>query len=559
MDSVCFLYTLQLLRIEGHKLSAESTDHRVRQYIGYVDVETASETLQRAKENLRSSVSRSIDDTEDIYPVIMTPSNWAKYLSTNFKPEDLLNDASIVRNQLYDAEKSRSMLLNRMNALKASQQDIGKLQTAEESARRDLAQAQTDMTSGYADTVIKLVQLYFDAVAAKAQNAADAVKAIDSTKGVDEINRSIANDKLSVSPLSKEQFEKLRDMQASCLQKQATLQKASEVFSRAQLALAQAKSGDGTNLLAQIQDQIDSLTMDIEYYKKVMASFPNPLSVPITSSGSGDPVPPNSKASVSTDPTLPSQSDGASVWQEIVLTYNHNENASTNLSSTVTSHSDWQTGFWFWSASGTNDTTNSETKKTHSSKDTNIQIAFRVMKVAIQRPWMDAGLLIKTQDFFRATETKIAKNKPADVKDNLSKGTGSGSEEEILPSFATSFVVAKDIHIILRSQDNFDSSYVKDVQESSNSGGGLLCFSISKSKNSSENRQAAVVTSDGKNLSIKIAAPQIIGWICELTPEDKSVHLYSGFDQEEFADAVKKTGANSVINGGLPTPPPELH
>ena len=544
--------------MDNHKLSAESADHRVRQYIGYVDVETSSEILQQAKENLRSSVSRSIDDAEDIYPVVMTPSNWAKYLSTNFKPEDLLNDASIVRNQLYDAEKSRSMLLNRMNALKASQQDIGNLQTAEESARRDLAQTQTDMTSGYADTTIKLVQLFFDAVASKASNAADAVKAIDPVKGTNDINNSIATDRLNVSPLSNDQFVKLQNFQVSCLQKQATLQIASEAFSRAQLALAQAKSGDGTNLLAQIQDQIDSLTMDIEYYKNILANFPNPLSAPITSVN-GEPVPPNSKASVPPKPTIPSQSDGASVWQEIVLTYNHNENASTNLSSTVTSHSEWQTGFWFWSASGAHDTTNSETQRTHTSKDTDIQIAFRVMKVAIQRPWMDVGILGQTEDFFRASQEPIAKNNPTDVKNNLTRGTGSVSKDDLLPSFATGFVVAKDVHIIMRSQNDFDSSYVKDVQDSSNSGGGFLCFSISKSNNSAENRQAAVVTGDGKNLSIKIAAPQIIGWICELADEDKSVHLYNGFDQGEFADSVKKTGANSVMQTGLPTPPPETH
>ncbi|KAF5682937.1 hypothetical protein FDENT_7458 [Fusarium denticulatum] len=47
--------------------------HRVRSYLGYVDIESASEILQQAKENFRTCVSRSIDDLEDIYPVVMTP------------------------------------------------------------------------------------------------------------------------------------------------------------------------------------------------------------------------------------------------------------------------------------------------------------------------------------------------------------------------------------------------------------------------------------------------------------------------------------------------------
>ncbi|KAF5577605.1 hypothetical protein FPCIR_12007 [Fusarium pseudocircinatum] len=46
--------------------------HRVQSYLGYVDIESASEILQQAKENLHARQSRSIDDPEDIYPFAMT-------------------------------------------------------------------------------------------------------------------------------------------------------------------------------------------------------------------------------------------------------------------------------------------------------------------------------------------------------------------------------------------------------------------------------------------------------------------------------------------------------
>lgn len=87
-----------------------SLDHRVTKYISDVDNETASETLQHAKEALRASITRSIDYTEDVYPTVSNPDNWAKYLSTNCQPEHLLADADNTRNSLRVAEKERAML-----------------------------------------------------------------------------------------------------------------------------------------------------------------------------------------------------------------------------------------------------------------------------------------------------------------------------------------------------------------------------------------------------------------------------------------------------------------
>ena len=63
------------------------------------------EILQRVTENLRASVTRSIDDTEDVYPVIFSLPNWTKHLSANFKPQYLLSDMSIIRDQPFQSEK----------------------------------------------------------------------------------------------------------------------------------------------------------------------------------------------------------------------------------------------------------------------------------------------------------------------------------------------------------------------------------------------------------------------------------------------------------------------
>ncbi|KAE9382113.1 hypothetical protein N431DRAFT_320993, partial [Stipitochalara longipes BDJ] len=503
----------------------------------YVDIESASEMLLRAKENLRASVSRSIDDAEDIYPVVLTPANWAKYLSTNFKPQDLLNDASIMRNQLFDAEKTRATLLRRINVLKAGTQDLTKLQTTEDNARKDLTEAQNKMTVGYGDTVINLVHLYFDAALKGSENPVEAIKDILSEK-VSELNSTLTGRKLS--PLTPEQFGKLRDMQQGCLQRQASLNLASEAYMRARSASEQAKTETGGHLLDELQDQVDSLTMDIEYYQKVLATCPNPLADKITN--------------VSTNAT------GASTWQDIVITYTASESADNSMSSSNISHESWQTGLWFFSAGGSKDSSSSEADKQHSTSNTNIKIGFRVMKVSINRPWVNTALLGQTKDFWRLTTSKISMEKPADVKKALDTRSldAPGSEECIMPSWATSFVVAKDVHLIFSSNDEFDSSFVSNVQTNSNSGGGFLCFSTSKTESSTDHRDGASVIATTKSISVKIPAPQILGWICQLAPEDHTAGTYTKFGADEFPlPAAKPEDDGPVLRGAAlpPTPP----
>lgn len=120
--------------------------------------------MQTAKENLRASIMRSIDDTQDIFPVYLQPSNWAVHLSTNFQPEDLLSNENVVRDRLFDMEKQRSLLMMKLSAFKGGQQDIKALEENEADARVAYINAQREMVAGYGDTAIQLIEMYFTAV-----------------------------------------------------------------------------------------------------------------------------------------------------------------------------------------------------------------------------------------------------------------------------------------------------------------------------------------------------------------------------------------------------------
>ncbi|KAK2593057.1 hypothetical protein QQS21_009265 [Conoideocrella luteorostrata] len=543
--------------------------HRVRKYISYIDIQTAGEALQRAKESLRASATRSIDDTEDVYPVVFTPNNWAKYLSTNFRPEDMLADVENTLDRLRSAEKDRSMLTLRRDGLLAGRQDIKALEKAATDASNALRTAQTAMVKGYGETAINCIQMYFDATTKKSENKVAATKALNDTNKA-ELDESLKKSK--EPPLTPEQWKALIDMQAKCLQNQTNVMIANDAYSDAQLAASKARGEDPSNSLEVINEKIQSLTIDIEYYQKMLQASENPMGVPITkitkvgADGKPETVsePVEGAREPEKTPVAPPSQDGASVWQEFVMDSTNTQATSTKLSSSSVSHSDWSMGLWFASGSGHSDSATTDSSKRATNKNTDIQIGFRAMKVAIDRPWFNAQLLGQTREFFHFNANKISAGSPQTIHDSLKNGDHVDGSECMIPSWATAFVVVKDVHIILTSKDKFEDSEIHDMKSSSGSSGGFLCFQCSKSSSSSDHRDAFSMKSSDNRISIRIPAPQILGWVSQLAPEDHSVKTYTPFNEKEFekppvpvkAETVDLKATDGGINlHGLPTPP----
>jgi hypothetical protein len=153
---------------------------------------------------------------------------------------------------------------------------------------------------------------------------------------------------------------------------------------------------------------------------------------------------------------------------------------------------------------------------------------------------------MQTKEFCTNLATKISQETPPNVKDALqvrnppiedAKNTLIKARAALLPAIPISFIVVKDVHIILKTQGGFSSNEVSDLQKRMSAGGGILCFSCSKSQSSSDHRTAASVVQGDDSLSIRIPAPQIIGWVQELTPLDETQDLgkYNALQENEFA------------------------
>lgn len=123
-------------------------DHRIRHYLGLLDVESPAEGLLRAKEALRASKLRSVDDTgeillfrarlgtflthiisEDVYPVQFSPASWGNYLTTDFEPVDLLMDADALTGYVLSAQRQRNELVRQLTLIQSGKQDVKPLQT----------------------------------------------------------------------------------------------------------------------------------------------------------------------------------------------------------------------------------------------------------------------------------------------------------------------------------------------------------------------------------------------------------------------------------------------
>jgi len=77
-----------------------------------------------------------------------------------------------------------------------------------------------------------------------------------------ELGKSLAESKHP--PLNEQLFNTLKAAQQSCLEKQAAAQMASESLIRAKLATEMARGNEPANLLSVLEDQILSLSMDID-------------------------------------------------------------------------------------------------------------------------------------------------------------------------------------------------------------------------------------------------------------------------------------------------------
>ncbi|KAG8914947.1 hypothetical protein FRC00_009358 [Tulasnella sp. 408] len=132
--------------------------HRIRHYLSLLDIESPAEALLRAKEALRASKMRSIDDSEDILPVQFSPASWGNYLTTDFEPVDLLMDQDAIIQYVLAAQNQRNELVRRLSILQSGKPDTKTLEKEVGAAKDKLTRAKEEMLKGFTENLATVVK-----------------------------------------------------------------------------------------------------------------------------------------------------------------------------------------------------------------------------------------------------------------------------------------------------------------------------------------------------------------------------------------------------------------
>lgn len=155
--------------------------HNVREALGHIDVSTAAELLQDAKDAFRSTAVSSLYGASRVYPVLMGPVDWAAALDTGFTPEDLADNPDMIIMTIKSKSAGADSLRKQLAALQSSGQgDPAELRKEVERYARELEDADAVLRNKYAESTIELAKI----VIAIATDGASVVgeEAIESAK-----------------------------------------------------------------------------------------------------------------------------------------------------------------------------------------------------------------------------------------------------------------------------------------------------------------------------------------------------------------------------------------
>ncbi|KAF5624514.1 hypothetical protein F52700_9683 [Fusarium sp. NRRL 52700] len=450
----------------------------------------ANESLQKAREDMRSCVNRNMDDTEDIYPINLVPSDWAKSL-WDFSQQD---DSSSIRSQLQDAISRCSFLKARRDNLVAVC-DLKLLQKSVDDARAAVYATEAEIAKAFTDPVAQCIKLYFAQVRSTTQDG------VEATKGLSDTNKMELNawlQKYQAGPLSDEQWKSLVALQLKHVQNSTDLAKASEALTRAQTEVSQATSSDRGLDVSAINDQIASLAVEIEKYQNMLRDT------------GGQNYEETSNAFQGNTPTPG--------WETMAFDTRTLAQPQSKLSCTASSNLAWSTNLLSSSESGIASTTATGQGSTFSTENTDVKVVFSATKVAIDRPWFNTQVLSKGMDPAVSAAANISAGNAEDVRRLFASGSIVDTTDCQLSAWTTSFLVVQDVCITLTAHTTFQRSQVQDIEDCLSSGGSLLVFRASKSDINGNQGAGYGVKGDDMMINVRISVPQILGWFTQISP-----------------------------------------
>lgn len=527
--------------------------HEVMTILGFLNVESPAETLEKTKQNIRACEKRALDGSGSVYPVQFQPTDWFKALKPNLHPKDLTMSSEALMAE-YSAKKkylkSLEKKLAELEQKQISPEEMERLKENADAAKKALAEAESEAMEAYGqgavDAFRMVVKIYRTVTnpAAEFETAVEAIKKAreGSAEGLSDFHKKLDN---LLGDCSVEMMEAMNHNFTNICNLSAAAEKA--VGAQAEYAAAQTKNSE--SLKQNILSQINDVQADIDYLAPLVSGT-------LAETLNPENLSPASEEEEAKTALLPESGKDASdsMFTDVMISSEDIQKKSREGSASSASQSSWKVSGWFYSASHSQSSSASSHTQESEEDSSKLEIGFRVMKVSIDRgQWFAPNVFKMTNNFYHLSDMLCAPGiSKDDIKAALSKTDADAQLKKllsysvdnkqcsyILPSFPTAFVIAKDITIRVKVSQN-EIKENKGYAESQNSTlGGLFGFSAGSAGSSKDCSESSYVGERNNFIYIRIPGPQILGWFQQLVPLDIS-EKYEPMEENPFEKVLLK-------------------
>ncbi len=502
--------------------------HEVLTYLGFLNVSSTAEQLEKTKQNMRNSARKSLDASMMVYPVQFQPNNWFKSLTPNFSPKDLTMSRDVLVMQFENKQREISKLkaqLANLQLRSTDPEEIERLKEEVEAKRQKFREAENNLIKQYGQGVVTAFKVYLNAQTGGALSAIKAIKAADFDKTTADalgLAEDVVKSMLDTYKANSEFLDSAQD------------------YTEIMTEHASAVTHDFRAQENRLKERISELQRDIDYIGGLVSGVYN----------KANELPADKDADIL--PQSKEEGDADLDYADFVIKTSDAEDFNSQTDSASSSQSSWKVSAWIFSAGGQSSSSSSMSEEETKAMSKDFEIGFRASKVTFDRGgWFNPTLFDMSHAFYRLSDLKAGaglnkediKNKTIEeIEQKILYNSSEGDNKPkpyLLPAFPVAFVVAKDITVRIKMTESESKDMKSYMEKSRSSGGGFLCFSCSSSSSSKNSNETSFHGSHNGYFYIRIPGPQIIGWFLNFLPQDNA-KMYEPLDDDLVKLALEK-------------------
>jgi len=213
---------------------------------------------------------------------------------------------------------------------------------------------------------------------------------------------------------------------------------------------------------------------------------------------------------------------------------------------------------WFASYGSSSSSSSASASSSTSKVYNDVTVALRATLVTVDRSgWFQPQFFKESGSYYHINDAVSWSKWPEGVN-GMSQMTQPNQtnwdvlNQSLLPAFPVGFIICKDITIKIARGSSSDSSFQENMSDSSSKSGGILCFSYSSSNSSSSSDNSHTMFSCSDGCVIRIPGPQILGYVMQLTENDKTTKMPATLPANFF---VPDADYDAVTSGSSTTSP----